>query len=513
MRSTFHGIETAKRSLFANQATINTIGHNISNANTPGYSRQRVNLVASRPIEAPGFMRSNTPGQLGTGVEFTSITRIREQYLDDQFRNANSSYGGWSIQSSTLGKLETIFNEPSDSGLRTVLDNFWKSWTDLSKDPENITGRKIVRENALALVDAFNTTSKHLEDLDKDLTANIEVKVSEVNSIAGSIANLNYEIKRLEDLGDNPNDLRDQRDYLVDQLSHIANTTVTHTANGYDISIGTQNIVTGPNAIPATSAQIEAQFTAGRLNGGELSGMILSRDKYVADYKEQIDAMANTLVNGQITVTLPAGTMYNGAKLAADQQVTVNGINGLHKLGYLFTNPPQQAGDVFVPASYKVNGVMVPVTAGNISLSKEITDDPMMIATSMRTEIVNGVNETVKGNNTLANLMADLKNNSFAFTPTSSGNGISSGTIDSYYQSVIGQLGVQAQEAERQYMNQYDIVNQVESSRQSVMGVSLDEEMSELIKFQHAYSAAARFMTSIDETLDKVINGMGIVGR
>lgn len=509
MRSTFHGIETAKRSLFANQATINTIGHNISNANTPGYSRQRVNLVASRPIEAPGFMRSNTPGQLGTGVEFTSITRVREQYLDDQFRNANTTYGDWSIQSGALGKLETVFNEPSDSGIRTVMDNFWKSWTDLSKDPENITGRKIVRENALALVDAFNTTNKHLEDLDEDLTANIDVKVSQVNSIAESLASLNYEIKRIEAYGDNPNDLRDQRDYLVDQLSKVANVTVTHTANGYDVSIGTLNLVTGQTAAPVTTAHIEAQFAAGRLTGGEITGMIISRDKYVADYKEQIDALADTLVNGQITVTLPAGSMYNGSKLAADQSVTVNGINGLHKLGYLFTNPPQQAGDIFV----STNGTGTPVTAGSIRLSQAITDDPMQIATSMRTEITAGVNETVKGNNTLANLIAGLKETSFTFSATSSGNGISKGTIDSYYQSVIGQLGVQAQEAERQYMNQYDIVNQIESSRQSVSGVSLDEEMSELIKFQHAYSAAARFMTSIDETLDKVINGMGIVGR
>ncbi|MFF2889979.1 flagellar hook-associated protein FlgK [Paenibacillus sp. NPDC057967] len=509
MRSTFHGIETAKRSLFTNQASINTIGHNISNANTPGYSRQRVNLVASRPIEAPGFMRSNIPGQLGTGVEFVSITRIREQFLDDQFRNGNSTYGSWNVQSSTLNKLETIFNEPSDSGLRTVMDNFWKAWTDLSKNPEDITGRKIVRENALALVDSFNTTSKHLTDLQSDLTSSINTKVSQVNSIAQSIASLNYEIKRLEGHGDNPNDLRDQRDYLVDQLSAIANVTVVQTNNGYDISLGGLALVEGQTPNEVTAADIEAQFNAGRLTGGELAGMILSRDKYVADYKEQLDALADTLVNGEITITIPAGSMYEGNKLADDLPLTVKGINGLHKLGYLFTNPPELAGDIFESA----NGVGTPITAASIKLSQAIMDDPMKIATSMRVETSNGVAETVKGNNVLANLMSGLKDTEFSFSPTSSGNGISNGTIDSYYQSVIGQLGVQSQEAQRQLKNQYDIVNQVESSRQSVSGVSLDEEMSELIKYQHAYAAAARFMTSIDETLDKVINGMGVVGR
>ncbi|MFF2483659.1 flagellar hook-associated protein FlgK [Paenibacillus sp. NPDC058071] len=505
MRSTFHSIETAKRSLFTQQATINTIGHNIANANTPGFSRQRVNLVATRPIEAPGYMRSNIPGQLGTGVEFTSITRIRESYLDDQFRNANRMLGDWKIQSETLGKLETIFNEPSDSGIRTVMDNFWKSWTDLSKDPENITGRKIVRENALALVDAFNETSKHLTDLSNDITSNIEVKVSQINSIGASIADLNREIKRLELYGDNPNDLYDQRDYLVDQLSLIGNVTVGKTADGYEISIGSVNLVTYDVLTPITSGQLETEFDAGRL-GGEVAGMFTSRDKYVRDYQEQLDAMADTLVNGEFSVTIPAGSTYNGTTLTADRVEVVRGINGLHRLGYLFTNPPQQAGDIFVSKGG-------PITAASIDLAQAIKDDPMAIATSMRTEIINGANETVKGNNTLANFMASLKDTSFRFSPTSSGNSISNGTIDSFYQSMLGQLGVQTQEADRQAANQSDIVNQVESSRLSVSGVSLDEEMSELIKYQHAYGAAARFMTSIDQILDKVINGMGIVGR
>lgn len=506
MRSTFHSIETAKRSLFTEQALINTTGHNIANANTPGYSRQRVNVVASRPIEAPGMMRSNIPGQLGTGVEFTSITRIREQFLDDQFRNANRSLGDWSVQADTLSKLETIFNEPSDSGIRTVFDNFWKSWTDLSKDPESITGRKIVRENALALVDAFNETAKHLNDLRDDLTRNIDVKASQINSITAAIANLNGEIRRLEAYEDNPNDLRDQRDKLVDELSKIVNVSVVHNPTGYTITTGGLTLVDGDTATPVTSAALETEYAAGGLSGGEVAGLITSRDKFVADYQEQLNALADTLVNGDITVTIPAGSTYQGAKLAVDTTVTVKGINGLHRLGYLFTNPPTLAGDFFTSSGG-------PVTAASIRLSPAIAGDPMQIATSMRVETVGGVNETVKGNNTLANLMAGLKTTSFAFTPTTTGNGIANGTIDAFYASMMGQLGVQSQEATRQTTNQQDIVTQVDNRRQSVSGVSLDEEMSELIKYQHAYSAAARFMTVIDQTLDRIINGMGIVGR
>ncbi|WP_027092645.1 flagellar hook-associated protein FlgK [Cohnella thermotolerans] len=505
MRSTFHAIEVAKRSLFTEQALLNTTGHNIANANTPGYSRQRVNLIESRPIEAPGLMRSNTPGQLGMGVEFTSITRIREQFLDDQYRNANRSLGSWSIQSDTLSKLETIFNEPSDSGIRTVFDNFWTSWTDLAKDPESVTGRKIVRENALALVDAFNQTSKHLSDLSDDLTSNIATKADQINSISTSIASLNDEIHRLESIGDNPNDLYDQRDYLVDQLSQLVNVTVVKNPEGYTVSTGGLTLVDGNQAGTVTSAALESEFAAGGLNGGEVAGLIISRDRYVKDYQDQLNALADTLVNGEITVTIPAGSTYQGATLSADQQVTVKGINGLHKLGYLFTNPPTLAGDFFTSSSG-------PITAASIQLNKAIADDPMQIATSMRTDASGGTNETVKGNNTLANLMAGLKNTSFKFTATSTGNGITTGTIDDFYASMLGQLGVQSQEATRQATNQQDIVSQVDSQRQSVSGVSLDEEMSDLIKYQHAYSAAARFMTTIDETLDRVINGMGRVG-
>ncbi|WP_239615866.1 flagellar hook-associated protein FlgK [Cohnella mopanensis] len=509
MRSTFHSIETAKRSLFTEQALINTTGHNIANANTPGYSRQRVNLVASRPIEAPGMMRSNIPGQLGTGVEFTSITRIREQFLDDQFRNANRSLGDAKIQADTLSKLETIFNEPSDSGIRTVMDNFWKSWTDLAKDPESITGRKIVRENALALVDAFNETSKHLTDLENDLTTNIDVKADEINSITDSIANLNFEIRRLEAYGDNPNDLRDQRDYLVDQLSNIVNVTVTNTPEGYAINTGGINLVEGNAATPVNGLALVTEFGTGGLMGGEVAGLITSRDKYVADYKEQLDAMANTLVNGDIDITIPAGSTYLGTKLANDLPVTVQGINGLHKLGYLFNSPPALpilAGDFFTSSGG-------PITAESLRLSADIASDPMQIATSMRVENIDGSDETVKGNNTLANFMAGLKGTSIKFTLTSTGNGIAEGTIDAFYASMLGQLGVQSQAATRLATNQQDIVTQVDSRRQSTSGVSLDEEMSDLIKYQHAYSAAARFMTTVDETLDKIINGMGIVGR
>jgi len=514
LRSTFHTLETSKRSLFTQQAAINTVGHNIANANTRGYSRQVVSMTAARPIEAYGLTRSTIPGQLGTGVEFTDIRRIRTSFLDDQYRNQNKLVGTYSIQADTLDKLEAIINEPSDSGIRTVLEQFWNAWSDLSKDPENVTGRKIVRESALALIDAFNSISRQLDDLSADLTTNIEVKATEINTIIGTIASLNTEIRRIEGLGDKANDLRDQRDLLVDDLSRIANVSVIESEAGYTISIGGMIVVDGSTATPVTAQALVGAYQNGDLDSGEIHGMIVSRDVYVADYRRQLDSLANTLANGEIQVTIPAGSYIPPSvastlnppltsPLANNTVVTVKGINGLHQLGYTLEGGP---ADRF----FTTSDGSTTFTAGNLRLNSAIEDDVNKIATSMRLDAGGAV---VRGNNTLALLMSELKDTRFTFDETSTGNGVTSATLGSYYNALVGEIGVIANRMKRNMLNSQMQLDQVDANRQSVSGVSLDEEMSDLIRFQHAYNAAARLMTSFDEILNKLINGTGVVGR
>ncbi|RED57608.1 flagellar hook-associated protein FlgK [Cohnella lupini] len=519
MRSTFHGLETAKRSLFTQQAALQTTGHNVANANTAGYSRQTVNMVATRPMEAIGMNRSTDKGQLGTGVEFTSITRIREKFLDTQFRNENKTNGNWAVQADTLQKLETIVNEPSNTGLRAVMDNFWKSWHDLSENPEDITARKLVRETAKAVTDAFNQTGRQLDELSADITENIGVKASQINTSLDTISNLNLQIRRIEALGDNANDLRDQRDLLMDGLSKVINVTSTETADGgYQVNMGGVNLITDDAFTPVTVESLQAGVASGDLNGGEAYGMIVSRDQYVANYQQQLNTLVNGMANGDIQVTIPAGSVlpdgtvlndvtYSGAArtLATDLTVTVKGLNGLHQLGYTMMDPPKAGGAFFVSQD---GG---PLTAGNIQLSADIIEDAGNIASSMRTS---GTPETiVKGNKDLAMLIAQFSEMKIDFSSVSTGAATAQGTVNDFFRSVVGQLGVEAEEANRQEGNSRIVVDQVDARRQSVSGVSLDEEMSNMIKFQHAYNAAARFMTTIDETLDKVINGMGLVGR
>lgn len=518
MTSTFHSLETAKRSLFTQTMALNTTGHNIANANTDGYSRQTVKMSAARPLEAYGINRSVNPGQLGTGVEVVSVERIREQFLDEQFRNENKSLGAWNIQYDTLDKLQTIINEPSDTGISSLVNKFWKAWSDLSKDPENITNRKIVKETTLALTDALNHTSKQLSDLNSDLTNNVAVNASDMNSILSSIADLNRQITRIESLGDKANDLRDQRDLLTDQLSNLVNVEVTELPEGYQITMGGQVLVAGENPTPITADFLQNAYAAGTLNNGEIYGMIYSRDTYVRDYQNQLDQFANTLVNGDITVTIPAGAIlpegtvignqtFSGPTrtLATDLTVTIKGINALHKLGYSANDgTPVPGGDFFAA---KDGGTTI--TAGNITMSQAILDDPSLIATSLRTTGSGTTETVVKGNNGLALIMADLKDVKFTF----GGGQSATSTIDDYFKAIVGQVGVQANEAKRQADNALILTDQVNAKRQSVSGVSLDEEMSNMMMFQHAYSAAARFMTTFDEVLNKLINGTGVVGR
>lgn len=509
MTSTFHSLETSKRSLITQQVALSTLSHNISNANTEGYTRQKVTMVATRPIEAYGMSKSTSPGQLGTGVEYTSITRIRDAFLDEQYRGQSDIVGSTAVQADTLSKLESFVNEPSNTSIRTVLSNFWNAWSDLSKDPENVTAREILIERTQALTDTFNSLSGQLTDLDSDLNTTIETTAATANSMMGSIAALNNQIKKIEMLGDNANDLRDQRDLLTDKLSKLVNVKVTETNDGYSITMGGVSLVNGAVSNTLTAASLKTSYSAGTLTGGEIHGMFVSVDD-VADFVKQLDTIANTIANGEFEVNIPAGTVLPGTTAAttADQKMMVKGINGLHKLGYTLSNPVTVGEDIFT-----IKNGATTITAASIQLNKNIATDSNNIASSMRTMTSGGVTNVVKGNNDLALLMSQLAETKFSFDETASGGTVKKATIGDFYSAVVGALGVKSQSATRENANAEAQLAQVDSSRMSISGVSLDEEMSDMIKYQYAYTASARFMTAFDEMLDKLINGTGTVGR
>ncbi|GAA0137583.1 flagellar hook-associated protein FlgK [Paenibacillus sp. YSY-4.3] len=521
MRSTFHTLEVGKRGVVAQQTALATTGHNITNANAPGYSRQVAKMAAARPIEFPGMTRSTNPNQLGMGVEVTSIKRIRDFLLDIEYRNQNSDLSTWIVKQETLSNVEGIFNEPSENSIATSISEFWNAWQLLSKNPSStdLSARTVVQQKALALTETFNHIASQLNTLQNNLTQRIDVKVAEVNNTVQQISDLTIMINRVEGLGDNANDLRDQRDLLIDQLSTLGNLQVIETDDNYQVIFGDVMVVDG--------IQPPTEFALANVNAltrGEIAGYVESRDIHVQNYINQMNVMANTLATGKIEVTLPAGSILppgvtipgavmdptNPRKLAQDTKHTVDGLNGLHKLGYTLQEPATPGQDFFVALG---GG---PITAANMRVNPGIIDNLANIAAAMRVEQVtqNGVTteKVLQGNGDLALLIASLAEGKFDYRGQN-GAITNEGTFAGYLQSVIAQLGTDSDDAYRMVQNGTLLSDHADRLRQAVSSVSLDEEMADMIRFQHAYSASARVMTTIDEMLDKLINGTGIVGR
>lgn len=498
MRSTFHGLEVAKRGMFTQQTAISVTGHNISNANTPGYTRQRVNFQSTQPYPSPGMNRPQIPGQMGTGVEAGSIQRVRESFLDDQFRGENNKLGYWQTKSSAVSKMEDILNEPSKNGLSAVMGQFWQSLQDLSTNPENEGARSVVLQRAKAIADTFHYLHNSISAIQNDLGNQISVTVKEVNSILKQISSINQQISEIEPHGYLPNDLYDARDQLVDQLSQYMNIKVEKVetgGNAQKIAEGTYKI----SLVNADGSEVPLidgdQFNQIGVEGGtdsDKDGILdqpagaLTNFKIVTPGTPPTDVASVGIgsfsqgklkalgesygyTEGGVTKGLYPEMLANLDKLAKD---FVEAFNDQHKLGKDFDG--KDGVDFFTGTD-----------AATISVA--ITETSKIAASA------NGD----KGNGSNALKLADVQMS----------------TVVKPYEGIIGALGVEGSEARRMTKNSAILAQSVETNRQSISSVSLDEEMTDLIRFQHAYNAAARNITVVDEMLDKIINGMGTVGR
>jgi flagellar hook-associated protein 1 len=539
MRSTFHGLEVAKRGMFTQQSALYVTGHNIANANTPGYSRQRVNFVETEPYPPASMNRPQIPGQMGTGVEAGSIERVRESFLDIQYRGENNKLGYWEARADALKKMEDIMNEPSDSGLAKTMDQFWQALQDLSVNPENEGARSVVRQRGLAVVETFHYLYDSLSQIKKDLGHEIGVTITEINSLAKQISQINQQISEVEPHGYLPNDLYDERDRLIDELSKLVNVQVEKVPSGGNalkIAEGTYNIYlvdSNGNPILDSNNQKIYLVQGNHTNAFSLPNGIGS-DIDGDGVKETPTSDIDNVQIGGVSISI---TSFPSGKLLGliesfgykDSLGNVKGIypeminnldnlaytfgtvfNAIHKEGYGLNSAAK------APAFFDESTLTVPGAAKNIKLSSAI-DDLSNIAASTDGKSGNGNNALnlanvgqillSSGTVNLIDISIDLNN--LGPTPPR----LASGTIRSNYEGWIGKLGVDGQQAERMKNNSEVLRQSVEERRQSVSSVSLDEEMTNMIKYQHAYNAAARQITAIDEMLDKIINGMGIVGR
>ncbi|MCK4655614.1 MAG: flagellar hook-associated protein FlgK [candidate division Zixibacteria bacterium] len=463
--SLFQGLEIGKRALLAHQLSLNTTGHNIANVNTPGYTRQRVEVGAAAPVES-------MYGPVGMGVDVTNVKHIRDLFLNGRWRQENENLGQWQARAKRLAQIEGFFNEPQDASLGAILSEFWASWHDLANKPEASETRKAVIQQAQLVTNAFHQLHGQLSQLSQSVDVDIQNRLKEINNIGSEIADLNRQVAYVELGGENANDLRDRRDLLIDQLSQYVDVNVREDDLGRTtVYLGAMAFVDETSYWPleaqkvssGNGTKIDIRWQGSTFEPtffkGEMKALTAMRDEVIPDYLNKLNTLSKAIVDN-----------VNAAHRAG---YGLDGLGGINFFDPLLTDADQ------------------------IVINIEVLDDPSKIAASTSGEVGDGSN---------ALMIADvLKVNRIMSSNME--------TIEQYYSSMVGSIGMHVQEANAQTENYTLLVQQIENSRQSVQGVSLDEEMANLVKFQHAYAAAARVITVMDEALSTLISRTGIVGR
>lgn len=416
-------LNTAKSGMNVSQVAIQTTSHNISNINTPGYSRQRVNQSASSPYSMPGKNSNFGAGQIGTGAQIDDVTRIRNSFYDYQYRSESHQYGSTSVKYEYFKNIEGIFNEPSDTAISSSLNSFFNSWSELSKDPQSSGVKSVVIENGKYLSNSINSAFKRLESLEEGLDKQSEYIMDEVNSMLSQLDKLEKNIKIIQGSGKSPNDFLDQRDQLLDNLSFKLN------INDKDVK------ATLKKAYDANGKVTLDDLTkSGVKISGELEGT-LSMKQEINKYKDGLKQLSNTITSN--------------VNKAAGQEIFKA------KDGELISINPEMLQE-----PEKIN----------------VTADIALKVYELKSEKVN-----INGKD-----MA----------------------INTFYNSMIQDLGQSSAAVIRDESNQSKLLENIDSSRSSVSGVSLDEEMISLVQLQHTYSANAKVMSTIDSLLDVVVNGL-----
>ncbi|QQK81580.1 flagellar hook-associated protein FlgK [Salicibibacter cibi] len=491
MTSTFHGLQAAYKGLMGQQSALKTTGHNIANANTEGYTRQRVNFNASQAYPAPGKNAPSIPGQVGTGVDVENIERVREHFLDAQYREENANAGYWEQTLTAMKRMEEVMNEQSETGLLAeAMDEFWGSLHDLSANPDDASTREITAQRAAALADTYNHMVGSMQTNKRGIEDEIDTSVKVVNGLLAQTNDLNEEIAQIEAQGQIPNDLYDQRDRVIDELSEYINIEIepenpgSHTHPAAEGGISVYVVDDDGNRLGDGDGVAIVQGESG--NEGHLELAVEKDDE--ESVVESINFGADLELLGDHHGKL--GALVDAFGYGEEDGLYQSKITDLNHLMTAFIgefNDVHQEG-VDLNGDQGMNFFDLD-DEGVLSVNQDIMDDTDLIAAAQS-------NNDGDGSNALA--LANAREDS---------------GFDSTYQSIIGEMAIEVDEART--MNETSMVRRdtIEMNRQSVSSVSLDEEMTNMIQFQHAYNASSRMVTVIDEMLEQVINQMGIVGR
>ena len=457
--STFSGISGALSSLQAQRRGLDVTGQNIANANTEGYSRQRVNLQSQASTIVPA--RWSTGGQVGDGVRVADIERVRNEFLENKGRAEHSTNAYLTNQAEMYGYVESTFGEPSDTGIQQQMADFWAAFGTVSTNPdskEGIAARTVVMTRAETLINGMRDAKSSLETQWTSTRAQLDAHVNDVNTTAANIASLNDTIRRANVAGLPVNELADKRDQYTMHLAEVAGATaITRDDGTADVFLNGSTLVSG-----ITARQLEAQG-ATRLSE-------VGIDEVTVAFKDSAHPVAVGGTMGSVGDTLNKRVPDYASTLDGIAKSLGDSVNAVHTTGY---------------GSDGVTGR--PFFSGT-------TADTLRVAITAPTQVAASAEPNGSLDNSNAERLAKL--------------GTSANGPDALYRSMIGRLGVEAQSAGRRSEIQTAITDQSDAARESESGVSLDEEMTNLLSFQRSYEAASRVISTIDSVLDVLINRM-----
>ena len=576
MRSTFAGLNTMVRGIQNNQLSLDTTGHNITNASTEGYSRQRVDSAATNYQERPSLYGGV---YVGGGVDVVALNRARNIYADKQYWSENSAQNLYKTYKTNFDKVETIFNDSKKTGILNAMQQFYSAWVNLSDYASDAASRTAVITKGNNLVDRIKTAAKQLQGQIGAQYEEIGIQLGKLNGLTKEVARLNKSIMLSETSGARANDLRDQRDLLVDRISEITNVNVYEESNGqYTVVSNGMSLVQRENSLtlemspPMNNERYGiSDFSIRVVEAGGIgyvpqSGVLKALQDTIVQDKGHIDQLADisaTLLTtfndvhklgvgidkeetswmnffGQNSFTSPTGTTYAHMQytweidtttderymVAVGATRTVTKTAGPPSKTKVETTaagatPQDRLRSMQIINALKVSDELTAPGGQNLVAARQIIDPatgtklvPTLTAAHSSYEYEDSwVNGT--GDGTMAVELSKLFNIDQAATmnPRGTTRAISTVSINQYYNGMMSRLGADAENIDRTLKQQDDLMTQIEQWRQSTSGVDWNEELTNMLKFQTGYGACSRVLTSMDEMLDKLINGTGMVGR
>ncbi len=513
----FGGLYISISGLYANKRALDTVSHNISNANNKDYVRQSAIHSESRYS-----INSLTGFQKGTGVDVQQIRQIRDEFLDLRIRKEKAAYGYYSTKSELLGEIEAIFNEITSSGLQQVMDGFWNAWEELYKEPDSLTIRGLLHENAVAFATTVNHINTQLNNLQFDLNKEMLNRVQEVNEMLRDIAVLNKKIQMAEGYGENisANDFRDTLNAKLDRLSELIPIKYYENPNGaIAITLNGRDLVNGDYFNPLKieldnkgHGQVHWSDTGEKIDlagKGELGGYIDARDKLVPEYRNKLNVLVGTLATVINAIHEKGKTLdfdpdnpddYTGIEFFQfdenDPSATIKVNPELANFDKIAVSLTGAKGDGEIARAI--------LNLRNIDLFGKYKDYNVDDGEFVHGDIVNWVN------NLTTITIDDIEDiDVYIINELKSYDSLSM-TSDEFYKEIILDLSLEREESLQMANNQDVLIRQMDQRRQEISGVSLDEEMADMIRYQHSYVANSRVVNAIDEMLDKIINGIGV---